>query len=50
MKNFKCKYCKCTDYYLEKKAQHIGLYCADCGRWSKWVKQSEIDNIELYKK
>lgn len=37
----KCKYCDSEELYEEPKPPHIGLYCGECGRFQKWVKQDK---------
>ena len=27
----------------EKKSVHLGLYCAGCGKWIKWIPQEKND-------
>lgn len=34
-----CKYCDSTNLETRPKPPHIGLYCIDCGKFQKWVKQ-----------
>lgn len=36
-----CKKCGCVQYTKQKKGPHLGLYCANCGLWLKWVKKQE---------
>lgn len=40
----KCKYCESENLIEIPKPPHIGLYCKDCKKWLKWLKQEE--NIE----
>lgn len=43
-----CKYCNSENLYQEQKSIHIGLYCKDCGRFQKWIKQdTNIDSGEV---
>lgn len=42
MEKFECKYCKYTNYYLQTKGPNIGLYCAKCSAWSKWVPKKDL--------
>lgn len=40
----KCKYCgNDNEFKLIPCGPHIGIYCAKCGKWLKWVKQKEVD-------
>ena len=43
----KCKECgrKNGEYYIQAKGPHYGIYCDNCGKWIKWIKQYEIDAI-----
>ena len=36
-----CKHCGNTSFTVKEKGPHIGLYCAGCKRWIKWVPQKE---------
>lgn len=43
----RCKYCASEDLHTEEKPPHIGLYCGNCGKFQKWVKQEQnIDTGE----
>lgn len=33
--------------YKKKFTHQTGLYCADCGRWLKWVTEKEIKSYVL---
>ena len=35
--------CQSHDFFLEKKGNSVGLYCADCGKWIKWLNKDEIN-------
>lgn len=40
----KCKYCgNDNEFKLILCGPHMGIYCAKCGKWLKWVKQKEVD-------
>lgn len=40
----KCKYCgNDNEFKLIPRGPHMGIYCAKCGKWLKWVKQKEVD-------
>ena len=36
-----CGYCNSEVLFLKEQDNKIGLYCKSCGRWQKWVDQSE---------
>lgn len=42
---FICKKCGCTEYIIKEKPNGtgvaIGLYCAKCGTWQKWLNKQE---------
>ena len=38
----KCKYCNSSRFTTRRKGPHIGLYCAACGKWQRWLKQTAI--------
>lgn len=35
-----CKHCGCSHLVESVCGPHIGLYCADCGKWHSWKKQN----------
>ena len=37
-KTAKCKKCGHESFHTERVGPHLGLYCAKCGSWQKWVK------------
>jgi hypothetical protein len=39
--NFQCKKCNSKKYFLDRVGVHVGLYCADCGTWQKWLNKQE---------
>lgn len=45
MKDFVCKKCGNTSYIIREKlngtGKAIGLYCAKCGTWHKWLNKQE---------
>lgn len=45
MKDFICKKCGNTIYIMREKlngtGKAIGLYCAKCGTWHKWLNKQE---------
>lgn len=40
--DFKCNKCGSNDYITEKHGNNTGLYCADCGKWHKWLNKDEV--------
>ena len=41
----KCSKCSSKNLFIEikkGKANHIGLYCGDCGLWLKWITKQEL--------
>lgn len=34
---FVCTKCGSVDMRIESKGSQTGLYCCDCGKWSKWL-------------
>ena len=47
MVQIRCKYCLTTETVLKEKGPHIGAYCANCGRWLKWLNKTEKDCINV---
>ena len=41
MIRIRCKYCFGMETVLREKGPHIGAYCANCGRWLKWLSKDE---------
>ena len=43
---------ECLSYNFEEKVKppHIGLYCADCGKFKKWIKQEHDDGTPASEK
>ncbi len=39
--NFQCRKCNSKKYFLDRVGAHVGLYCADCGTWQKWLNKQE---------
>lgn len=37
-----CRICNEPDYYLQYKGTAVGLYCASCGKWQKWVGKKDL--------
>lgn len=35
------KVCEHVHTYFEPKGPHLGEYCQFCGRWLRWVKQTQ---------
>lgn len=40
-----CSRCNGMDFTEKNVPPHIGLYCADCGKWFKWVKQNHDNGV-----
>ena len=36
-----CRYCSSINIITKNNGPHIGAYCADCGKWLKWLSKSE---------
>lgn len=45
--NFICKKCGSVKVYIEQKGTQVGLYCADCGAWIKWLGKDEKRLAEI---
>jgi hypothetical protein len=43
---FKCRKCGSDKYTLRGKGPHIGMYCAECDTWEKWLGKSERDKLK----
>lgn len=41
-----CKKCGSLDLHTEVKGCNTGLYCSDCGAWTKWLGKDEIRAFE----
>lgn len=41
-----CNGCGSMAIFLRKKGQATGLYCADCGKWHKWVGKKEVNEYK----
>lgn len=41
-----CKKCGSTDLFTKEKGNNVGLYCADCGAWIKWLNKNELNAFE----
>ena len=50
MKNFECPKCSSKDTFIKPNGNQTGLYCADCGKWIKWLTKEEIRLYELQQK
>lgn len=46
MKEITCKKCRSRDLFLRGNGAAIGLYCADCGVWQKWVAKKDLPLVE----
>ena len=46
-----CKYCGSINTNVKLKGTQTGLYCAECGKWIKWIgkskQSSKIAELEL---
>lgn len=42
-----CNFCKSENLYVKEQDDKTGLYCRDCGRWLKWVDQSEKAKLQM---
>ena len=38
---FKCLNCGSEEFEYRQVSIHLGRYCADCGKWDRWVKKPE---------
>lgn len=53
MLNYECAKCGNNDFILfekefevnEEKRKHIGLKCANCDKWLKWIRKEEYKRI-----
>ena len=41
MVNIQCRYCASINFVTKEKGPHIGAFCADCGKWIKWLGKNE---------
>lgn len=41
MIDIQCRYCASTKYTVREKGPHTGAFCADCGKWIKWLGKNE---------
>lgn len=50
MKEFKCKNIECNsnEVFIEETGTQTGLYCAECGKWIKWLNKDEKRLAERY--
>lgn len=35
-----CPRCSGDNLFTQQRDRHVGLYCAPCGRWIKWLPQN----------
>lgn len=47
MAMFMCKKCGATDYYLQEKGFQVGIYCAVCGSWQKWIGKKSLNEYRM---
>lgn len=53
LEQYKCTKCGGNDFDLfekefevsDKKRKHIGLNCANCHKWLKWIRKNEYKKI-----
>lgn len=45
MQRVVCQRCGCTEYNTVVKGVHTGAYCAQCGKWIKWLAQKETHGV-----
>lgn len=41
MKIFECK-CGSKEIFIKENGNNKGLYCADCGKWLKWLGKDDL--------
>lgn len=41
-----CKKCGSVSLHTEVKGNNTGLYCDDCGAWTKWIGKDELRAFE----
>jgi transcription elongation factor Elf1 len=41
MKTFNCLKCPSKEVFIEQVGNNTGLYCADCGKWIKWLNKED---------
>lgn len=41
MKEFACRKCGSAEMFIKVNGTQVGLYCADCGAWQKWLGKDE---------
>lgn len=41
MKIFECPYCNSKEIFTEDSNGKVGLCCANCGKWIKWLGKDE---------
>lgn len=47
MIQIRCKYCFTTKTVVREKGPHVGAYCANCGRWLKWLNKNEKNSVDF---
>ena len=46
--DFKCTKCKSERYILKEKGNSmVGVYCADCGKWQRWLSKEEMQQVKV---
>lgn len=38
----KCNHCNSEKLFVEVKNNRRGLFCAECGKWQKWITKPEL--------
>lgn len=38
----KCNKCNSEKLFVEIQGNRRGLYCAECGKWQKWITKQEL--------
>lgn len=38
----KCNKCGSEKLFIEIQGQRRGLFCAECGKWQKWITKQEL--------
>ncbi|MGN0394922.1 MAG: hypothetical protein ACI4EF_06130 [Coprococcus sp.] len=41
-----CTQCQSNEYYAKPSGKRIGIYCANCDGWIRWIKYS--DYLKIY--
>lgn len=38
----KCDKCESSNLFVEIQGNRRGLYCAECGKWQKWITKQQL--------